>query len=55
MNARFRILQDMVAKYSIADTDIYNFEETGFMMAVISTGMVITNAEKPFNNEISPT
>ena len=36
----------MIAKYGVVDADIYNFDETGFMMGVISTGIVVTNAER---------
>ena len=28
------------------DADIYNFDETGFMMGVISTAMVVTSSER---------
>ena len=27
------------------DDDIYNFDETGFMMGVIHTGMVVTSSD----------
>ena len=32
-------------KYGILDDDIYNFDETGFMMGVIGTELVVTSAE----------
>jgi len=35
----------LFAKYGVAESDIYNFDETGFMMGIISTGMVVTNAD----------
>ena len=35
----------MVAKYSIVDADIYNFNETGFMIGQISTGMVVISSD----------
>jgi hypothetical protein len=33
-------------KYGIQDEDIYNFDETGFQMGVITTAKVITGAER---------
>jgi RecB family endonuclease NucS len=30
----FRLLYNMMAKYGITDDDLYNFDETGFMMGV---------------------
>lgn len=35
-----------MAKYGIAEADVYNFDETGFMMGVISLAMVVTSAER---------
>jgi hypothetical protein len=42
----FRLVQNTKAKYGIQDEDTYNFDETGFMMGVISTGAVVTAAER---------
>jgi hypothetical protein len=42
----FRLLQNRIAKYGILDEDIYNFDETGFLMGVISTTIVVTSAER---------
>ena len=42
----FRLVQNTIAKYRILDKDIYNFDETGFQMGVISTAKVITGAER---------
>ncbi len=33
------------AKYSIVDDDIYNFDETGFMIGIIFAGMVVTTSD----------
>ena len=33
-------------KYGIVDADIYNFDETGFMMGIILTAMVVTSSER---------
>ena len=36
----------MRAKYGVEDGDIYNFDETGFMMGVIGSSMVITHKDR---------
>jgi hypothetical protein len=36
---------DVQAKYGIVDDDIYNFDETGFMMGIIFPGMVVTTLD----------
>ena len=46
IRAWFRLVQNTVAKYGILDEDIYNFDETGFQMGVISTAKVVTSAER---------
>src|SRR5450755_3332255 len=33
----FRLVKNIIAKYSIEEQDIYNFDETGFQIGVIST------------------
>jgi hypothetical protein len=35
-----------VAKYGIQDDDVYNFDEAGFQMGVITTRLVITGTEQ---------
>src|SRR5450432_3002439 len=42
----FRLVKNIIAKYSIEEQDIYNFDEIGFQMGVISTAKVITGAER---------
>ena len=42
----FRLVQNTIAKYGIQSDDIYNFDETGFMMGMIGSGIVITGAER---------
>ena len=37
----------MKAKYGVADCDFYNFEETGFMIEMIQSSMIVTRAERP--------
>ena len=38
-------MQNTIAKYGINNADIYNFDETGFMIGVISTAMVVTSSD----------
>ena len=42
----FRLVQNTIEKYGILEEDIYNFDETGFQMGVISTAKVITGANR---------
>jgi hypothetical protein len=53
VRAWFALVQNTIAKYGIAVSDIYNFDETGFMMGVISTGMVVTSAERSSNAKLA--
>ena len=46
INAWFRLVANMRAKYGILDCDLYNFDETGFMMGVICSSMVVTGASR---------
>lgn len=41
----FTIVQDAITIYGILSEDIYNFDETGFAMGLISTARVITRVE----------
>ena len=42
----FRLVANMRAKYGVQDGDFYNFDETGFMMGVICSNMVVTRADR---------
>jgi hypothetical protein len=42
----FDFVRNTIAKYGIADADIYNFDETGFMMDQIIALMVIISSNK---------
>ncbi|EWZ28455.1 hypothetical protein FOZG_17848 [Fusarium oxysporum Fo47] len=42
----FRLVQNTIAKYSIRSDDIWNFDETGFMMGLIMAGMAVTGSER---------
>jgi hypothetical protein len=39
-------VENTIAKYSIILADIYNFDETGFMMGMIAGGMVVTGTDR---------
>ncbi len=36
----------MWAKYSVVDSDFYNFDETGFLIGIIIPGIVVTRADR---------
>ena len=41
----FELVYNTITKYGICNADIYNFDETRFMMGVISTAMVVTSSD----------
>ena len=41
----FRLVRNIIAKYGIVDDDIYNFDETGFIMGIIFAGVVVTTLD----------
>jgi hypothetical protein len=43
----YTLVQNMKAKYGIVDDDMYNFDESGFLMGKISSQLVVTGIEKP--------
>ena len=43
----FELVQNTKAKYGIVDEDIYNFDETDFIMGKILSQSVITGSDKP--------
>jgi predicted XRE-type DNA-binding protein len=45
-NAWFKLVRNTIDKYGIVEEDIYNFDETGFVMGQICSEMVITSAER---------
>ena len=45
INAWFKLVQDTRNAYGIPDQDVYNFDETGFMMGVASTSKVVTSSK----------
>ncbi|KAL2887326.1 hypothetical protein HOO65_050447 [Ceratocystis lukuohia] len=42
----FTLVENTIAKYGISLADIYNFDETGFIMGVIAAGIVVTSADR---------
>jgi hypothetical protein len=40
----FILVQNTRAKYGIVDDDIYNFDETGFIIGIIFAGIVVTTS-----------
>jgi hypothetical protein len=46
IGAWFRLVENIRAKYGVLDCDFYNFDETGFMMGVICSAMVVTRADR---------
>ena len=45
ISAWFALVRNVKAKYGVVDDDIYNFDETGFMMGIIFAGMVVTTSD----------
>lgn len=45
IDAWFHLFQNMVAKHGILESDIWNFDETGFLMGQISSTLVVTSSE----------
>jgi hypothetical protein len=46
IGAWFRLVANTKAKYGIQDNDMYNFDESGFMMGVIGSQLVVTATER---------
>jgi hypothetical protein len=50
----FELVANTKAKYGILDEDMYNFDETGFMMGVIHGQMAFTGPEKRGTKSLQP-
>ena len=50
----FWLVQNTIEKYGITDKDIYNFDETGFQIGVISAAKVIPGAGRGKPVSIQP-
>jgi RecB family endonuclease NucS len=46
ISAWFQLVQNMRAKYGVVDGDFYNFDETSFIMGIITPRMVVTRANR---------
>ena len=46
INQWFLLVRNMKEKYGILDQDTYNFDETGFMMGIITSQSVVTGSER---------
>ena len=42
----FALVRNTIAKYGIQDNDIYNFDETGFLMGMLSHAKVVTTSDR---------
>ena len=42
----FELVRDTIAKYGIVELDIWNFDETGFLMGQITSTLVITSSDR---------
>jgi hypothetical protein len=42
----FDLVRNFKAKHGIVDDDVFNFDETGFLMGMISTQLVVTGSER---------
>ena len=46
IEAWFNLVRNVRTKYGIQDDDVYNFDETGYMLGIAATTKVITAADK---------
>jgi hypothetical protein len=46
IKAWFKLVEDTRVTYGIVDQDVFNFDETGFMMGVASTSKVVTSSDR---------
>jgi hypothetical protein len=42
----FKLVEGIIAKYSIIEEDIFNFNKTGFYIGIISTSKVIITLDR---------
>ena len=49
INMWFRLIANIIAKYSIQSDDIHNFDKIGFIIGIIISGMVIIGVERRGN------
>jgi RecB family endonuclease NucS len=46
IQAWFALVQNIIAKYGIVNLDIYNFDETGFLMGMLLQAKVVTTSDR---------
>ncbi|KAK6221468.1 putative transposase [Colletotrichum tabaci] len=46
VQAWFALVRNTIAKYEIHDDDIYNFDDTGFLMGMLSHAKVVTTSDR---------
>ncbi len=46
IGAWFRLVENIRAKYGVLDYDFYNFDETGFIIGIISLVIVVTRVDR---------
>ena len=42
----FALLHNIMAKYRVQPEDLYNFDETGFMIGQITSSIVVTRSDR---------
>jgi hypothetical protein len=52
IQAWFELVRNTKAKYGITDDDIYNFDEIGFIIGLITTAKVITASERRYRPKV---
>ena len=52
ISAWFRLVENIRAKYSVVDSDFYNFDKTGFIIGRIYPGMVVTRADRRSKSKV---
>ena len=48
----FCLVRNTIAKYGVRDEDIYNFDETGFLMGIIGKTLVVTSSDRTANAKL---
>jgi hypothetical protein len=46
IRAWFQLVYNIRAKYSVEDSDFYNFDKTGFTIGVIRSSIVVSHKER---------
>jgi Tc5 transposase DNA-binding domain len=54
IEAWFNLVRNVRTKYGIQDDDVYNFDETGYILGIAATTKVITAADKQKPKQVQP-